>query len=299
MPGAPHSRRILVVGEALVDIVYGREIVGGSPANVALGLGRMGADVEFLTAIADDARGARISAHLDASGVRVLPASRTLVRTSTARVQLNEDGGAEYDFDISWMLPGIVQSDHDVLHVGSIACFLEPGASTLVRMLSDLRPLGAWVSFDPNIRPALLDGVDVTGRVEQIAAVARVVKLSDEDARAIYPGLTLPEVATWLLGLGPELVVITRGGEGMLLVSPHHTVTVAAPRVPVVDTVGAGDTVMAALLAHLTCTERWSFSAADLSELGNFCAAAAAITVRRAGADLPTDAEVAAEVTPG
>ncbi|RZI85266.1 MAG: carbohydrate kinase, partial [Microbacterium sp.] len=123
-----NAPRVLVIGEALIDIVDGTEIVGGSPANVALGLGRLGIDVELLTAIGSDDRGRRIADHLGESGVRVLPESLCLEQTSTARASIRPDGSAAYDFDIEWTLPLSGADAHDIVHVGSIACFLEPGA---------------------------------------------------------------------------------------------------------------------------------------------------------------------------
>lgn len=287
--------RILVIGEALIDIVDGTEIVGGSPANVALGLGRLGCDVRLLTALAHDTRGDRIAQHLASSGVGVLPGSFTLERTSTARATLGPDGSAEYDFDVAWTLPATTDDTCDVLHVGSLACFLEPGATALRAIVREAAAAGTRVTFDPNIRADLLAGVDVVARVEEIAASAVTIKLSDADAESIYPGRTLDDVADLLLALGPQLVAVTRGAEGSLIRTARHRVTVEAPRTEVVDTVGAGDTFMAALIASLAAEdEPGSLSAERLGRLGAFCAAAAALTVSRAGADLPTRAEVEA-----
>lgn len=288
-----NARRVLVVGEALIDSVDGEEIVGGSPANVALGLGRLGVDVELLTAIGADARGRRIVEHLSASGVAVLPESMCIERSSTARATIGADGSAEYTFDLTWMLPHAGAGDHDVVHVGSIACFVEPGADEVVALAREAAARGQRVTFDPNIRPALLGGVDARRRVEELAKIASAVKLSDEDAAHLYPGLATDAVVDRLLSLGPQIVAVTEGGAGALIAGADGRVRVAAPAVDVVDTVGAGDTFMATLVASLTALDDWTLNDAELETLLIRCVDAAAVTVGRKGADLPWRAELA------
>lgn len=279
--------RVLVIGEALIDIVDGVEIVGGSPSNVALGLGRLGIPVDLLTALAHDQRGERIHTHLERSGVRVLPESFSLERTSTARAKIRADGSAEYEFDVTWQVPSVDVAHYDVVHVGSVGCFLEPGASTVLDLICAARQAGARITFDPNVRPALSGPSDPASRAERIARTSTAVKLSDEDARALYPGSTLEGVAARLHEFGVELVAITRGGDGSTLSTRTGTASVSAPRVDVVDTVGAGDTYTAALVASLLVERDWSLGSDALVRLGAFCARAAAMTVGRAGADLP------------
>lgn len=286
--------RVLVVGEALIDIVGGTEIVGGSPANVALGLGRLGLDVGLLTALGDDERGRRIESHLRASGVRVHPESFTLARTSTARATVGGDGSAEYEFDVDWRLPHAGVPGQELLHVGSLGCFLEPGASRVMDLVRDTTGAPTRLTFDPNIRPALVDPSMVRRRVEDIASVASAVKLSDEDAQLIYPGLRVDDVADRLLTLGPAIVAVTRGGEGALIATPRARARFRAPETRVVDTVGAGDTFMAAMIATLANAGTWDLAPAEMNALGEFCVTAAAITVGRAGADLPSRRDVEA-----
>ena len=133
---APSSPDVLVVGESLVDIVTTTngttEHPGGSPANVAYGLGRLGVDTTLLTSIGGDRRGAVVEDHLARAGVRFLPGSRRPGRTATAAATLTAEGSARYDFDISWELPiatPIVIPR--ILHTGSIATFLAPGATAV------------------------------------------------------------------------------------------------------------------------------------------------------------------------
>lgn len=284
--------RILVVGEALVDIVDGVEIVGGSPANVALGLGRLGADVELLTALAPDERGLRIVRHLEDSGVTVLPESFSLERTSTATAAVGADGSAEYEFDIAWELNEISVDGYDIVHVGSIACFLEPGGAEVLRTVNRAVAGGAMVTFDPNFRESIVPSTHAPKRARLVAERSAVIKLSDEDAQGLFPGMSEGDLVRHLLGLGPELVVVTCGAAGSLLATAADCVEVEAPQITVVDTVGAGDTFMAALVSSLAQRSGCLLSSAELHQIGDFCAAAAAITVSRLGADLPTSDEV-------
>src|SRR5690606_15013099 len=146
-----------VIGEALIDIVErdggSIEHVGGSPANVALGLGRRGLDATLLTQIGADPRGRAIEAHLAESHVRVVSARGPA--TSTARARIQPDGSAEYAFDIAWGAFGDAElPSAQLVHTGSIAAFLEPGASDVVRIIREVG--AAEVTFDPNIRPDLV-----------------------------------------------------------------------------------------------------------------------------------------------
>jgi fructokinase len=282
---------VLVIGEALIDIVetgsWATEHVGGSPANVALGLGRRGVRVALLTQIADDLRGGGIVEHLEASGVEVLAESFTLRTTSTAVAHIAADGHAEYEFDVRWdALPEVTTRSPRVLHTGSIAAFLEPGAASVRRLLETS---GAeHVTFDPNIRPALLPPhPDAVRMFEQTAVLADVVKMSDEDAAWLYPDRTPDAVIDAALALGPTIVAITLGGEGALLGSAEGRVRVPAPPVDAVDTIGAGDTFMASLIVSLMAEGADASSIEALERMGRSAVLAAAITVSRPGADLP------------
>ena len=282
---------VLVVGEALMDVVRSpsgeTELPGGSPANVALGLARLGLDVQFLTALAPDTRGGQIAAHLRGSGVSVLPESFSLQATSSAVAQIAEDGAAHYDFDVRWSLPeDFVASPSALLHTGSIAAFLAPGAGAVLDLMHTApTPL---VSFDPNIRPALLGSQHATVQLfEAAVTAATVVKLSDQDASWLYPARTAQEVARHVHGLGPILVAVTLGSEGALLRSGETVIEVAADRVRVADTIGAGDTFMASLIRSVLLADD-GFDAAWLKRTGQIAATAAAITVSRPGANLPT-----------
>ena len=291
---------VLVIGEALIDIVehaergHAEEHVGGSPANVALALGRLGNPVRLLTALGRDARGERIERHLTDSGVVVDRRSWVLDRTSTARATIH-DGAATYDFDITWPLDVNPEPITErVVHVGSIAAFLLPGADAVYRLVEHVAG-DAIVSFDPNIRPALSGNRrSAIARVESLVEKSDIVKLSDEDAAWLYPEWPLDAVAEHLLECGARLVAITTGATGAQLASQRARVQVPAPTVKVRDTVGAGDTFSAGLIdAALRDLSLLSTLDEDsLFTLGCHAAAAAAITVQRPGADPPTRHEL-------
>ncbi len=286
---------ITVIGEALVDIVphHGStaEIPGGGPANVALGLGRLGVPVEFMTWLGRDERGRCVTQHLEASGVHLTVGSHGAARTSTAEVELDASGQPRYHFELSWELPAEAAPNTPWVHIGSIGAFLEPGASRVLHIVETSRRAGRTVCFDPNVRPALMPGTEqARTRFKRLASCTNVLKLSDEDADWLYPGLTTDAVIDRLHELGPVLVVLTRGATGSVLSTTATRVEVGAVRTDVVDTVGAGDSYMAALLWQLLRdrTGEPSWSQQRLGEMGQLCARAAALTVGREGAALPS-----------
>lgn len=290
---------ILVVGEALTDIIrtpFGeREHPGGSPANVALGLARLGVPTFFLTAIGRDRRGQAIASKLAASGVELMPESWSLPQTSTAAAEIAHDGAAAYTFDVSWELPEEVQLPSvRHLHIGSISAFLDPGAGRVEELVLALSA-SATVSFDPNIRPALLrDRDSALSRFERLASLVDLVKLSDEDAAFLYPDRRAEEAAKTVAALGPT-VAVTKGAHGSFLVAGTEAIEIEPIAVSVSDTVGAGDSYMSALLWALLSTEKERQApptGRELAKAGTFAAKAAAITVGHHGAEPPTLAEV-------
>lgn len=293
-PSCPETD-VLVVGEALIDIIDTAagavEFPGGSGLNVAFGLGRLGISTAFLTALGNDHRSARIQQHVAGAGVSVVPGAVNLPRTSTATARLDSNGSAEYDFDIHWELPPLSPPVlAKVLHTGSLATFLKPGAKQ-VRIL--LESFSGLITYDPNIRHTLLpDHAAALRTFEETAALATVVKLSSEDARWLYPRWSPAAVGHHLLGLGPELAVMTDGGSGSYLWSNTADVHVPARAVVVKDTVGAGDSYMSALIAGLIEDPQGVFDAARLTRLGTAASGAAAVTVGRHGANPPTRAEL-------
>lgn len=303
------SERALVVGEALVDVVLAADGAtaahpGGSPANVALGLGRLGRDVELLCWLGEDANGTLVAEHLAASGVRLAAGSRGAAQTSVATASLDDSGAATYVFDLEWDVPVGAQPSGSpvVVHTGSIAAVLEPGANAVLALVEEARAT-ATITYDPNARPSLMgEPAAANARVEAMLALADVVKVSDEDIEWLT-GSSPEAIAPHWLGLGAQLVVVTRGGDGASAwTADGRILHVAAQRVDVVDTVGAGDSFMGGLIDGLWSADllgaerRESIGAASdqvLRAILERCVRIAAITVSRAGANPPGSAELA------
>lgn len=301
----------LVIGEALVDVVRDRdgsvtERPGGSPLNVAVGLGRLGRDVRLLTSLGGDARGDVVSAHLAASHVVVESAGRAGVATSSATAVIAADGSARYEFDLDWDLREAPTPQAAVVHTGSLAAALAPGDEVALRAVAVARG-SSLVSFDPNIRAALMRPHRAqVPRTERFFAVADVVKLSDEDAEWLYPGVPTDAVVDRILALGPALVSITLGAAGALVATRNHRSRRSADSTGLVDTIGAGDSFMAGLLhglaGHLErdglCAVRDGgvLTRDALESLADLASACSSITVRRRGADLPWASELAGVV---
>ena len=251
----PH---ILAIGEALIDVVmtyeqpdFPVEIPGGSPANVALTLGRLGRPVALATWIGLDERGRLIDFHMNDSGVHVTAASRGASHTSTALARLDESGAASYTFDLEWApTPPIkVPPTAQILEAGSISAIIEPGASAVLDALTRGRE-HALVCFDPNARPSIMGEPEAAlASLERFIALADVVKVSDEDIEWLTGGAPIDEVVDRWLGMGPSLVVVTRGKHGSDVATVSGLRFTKTPAdVPVVDTVGAGDSFMGGII---------------------------------------------------
>jgi fructokinase len=303
--------RTLVIGESLIDLVQRpdgstQEHVGGSPANVAVGLARLGHDITFATRIGDDERGTRIARHLASEGVSLTDGSVGGRPTSVATSTLDATGAAAYSFDLAWELTeGRPPAGLTHVHTGSIAATLEPGASAVLTTLQSARP-SATISYDPNARPSMMgDPHEVRAKIEQLIGLSDVVKASDEDIAWLYEAAPLSDVLRLWGQLGPALMVLTRGDNGAVigLSITGELTAVDAPVVEVVDTVGAGDSFMAGLLSGLldagllggiqARARLRSASLADVRPAVDRALACAAITVSRAGANPPHLAELA------
>jgi len=292
---------VLVVGEALVDVVrhdHGDTVEhpGGSPFNVAVGLARLGVLTTLAAQLADDAHGDLLHEHLLASDVELDDLSPTPERTSTAAATLAADGTAHYDFDLVWKPDSLPDPDaFSALHVGSLGTILMPGSRLVAQIVARAHAVGVPVSFDANVRLTVEPDVARWRQVfDTLAPLATVLRMSDDDASVLFPGRDVGDVAAEL-ATEQRLVAITRGGDGAVLATATHVVEIGAPAVDVVDTIGAGDSFTAALLAGLAA-RGWptasDLRADDLTMLGDYAARAAAITCSRPGADPPTAADL-------
>lgn len=293
----------LLIGESLVDakkLADGstQTVPGGSSLNVAIGLGRLGQNVTLVTQIADDHNGQLIREHLAANHVTVL--AKPQKSTSVAHATIRPDGSAEYEFEIEWspVFDHVIPEGVEFVHAGSIAAHLAPGGQETFNLLAAGRAR-AVTSYDPNCRPSILRDVAKTRReVERYVEVSDVVKASDEDIAWLYPGLRFREVADkWLSG-GAQLVVVTRGGAGAWCATAEGpSFDAATIAVNVIDTIGAGDTFMAALLHGLSGegvggpfgrSRLRGLDERALREIIQQAALGAAIACTRAGANPPT-----------
>lgn len=307
---------LTVLGEAIVDLVAegDRRYVahpGGSPLNVAVGLGRLGQPVSLAARLSGDAFGVLFREHLAGAGVDPRHLVAAAEPSTLAVATVDAAGVATYDFwtegtaDWQWTeaeLAGVVGPDTVALHTGSIALELEPGASRVLDLLRAVKGDGrVTISYDPNVRLARRGPVEA-GRsaVEQVVALADVVKVSSEDLDWLYPGEDPVAAAGRWTQAGPGLVVVTLGGDGAVaLTADAGPVRRAAPPVTVVDTVGAGDAFSSGLLGALADRDALGRggagpAAVDLAAVLDRACLVAALTCARAGANPPTRSELQA-----
>ena len=299
---------VLVAGESLVDVLTAAdgtrtELPGGSPANVAVALARLGTRVRLLTAYAEDRLGSIVAEYVGEPGVEPAADPHVVDRTSSAMATLDASGSASYVFDVSGVLP---EPDLSVppthLHVGSLGAVLPPGAGLLADLVQRLTPT-ATISYDINARPSAVP-LDAATRVRVGALVAAsdVVKASDEDLAAWLPELSIDEAAARLVGSGAGVVVVTLGRHGARCYTERGLAAeVPGEDVVVRDTIGAGDVFCATLLDTLRgrgllgADRREALRAVaadDWTEILRRSTRAAGITVSRAGASGPTPAEL-------
>lgn len=301
---------ILACGEALIDMLP-RESTkgeaafapypGGAVFNTAIGLGRLGIETQFLCGMSSDFLGDILRDGLDAAGVDHSPSPKLVAPCTVAFVKL-VDGQATYAFydENSAMRTLTVAPaiDANALFFGGISLVGDGCGDTFEALM--LREAPARVTMiDPNIRPSFIrDVVAYRARIDRMIEVADIIKLSDEDLHWFEGEGDLPDLARGLVAKGAKLVCITEGADGVTGYSAEHEVFVPSERADVVDTVGAGDTFNAGLLAgldragNLTKAKIAGLSAEDIRSALHLGVRAAAVTVSRAGANPPTAAEL-------
>ena len=297
--------QVWVAGEVLIDLIpQGSErkpIVGGGPANTAKALSKLGIDTQFIDGISTDNYGQMAKDELVASGVKLDYVRYSDKPTCLAIVSLSYAGSASYEFVIentatfdftSDWLPNPETERLALLHIGTLATVIEPGASVLFEWAQSVAKV-AQIVFDPNIRPAVIsDRKKYLMQVERWVSISSSVKVSDEDIRWLYPSFEIEQVVNNWLTKGPSLIVVTYGDKGLAGYRVEEKVSVDAIKVVVADTVGAGDTVGAILVEAIVKDGLDTLSGVRLEMMLKRAAKAAAITVSRSGANPPTLKEI-------
>ena len=297
--------QVWVAGEVLIDLIpEGSErkpIVGGGPANIAKALSNLGIDTQFIDGISTDDYGQMARSELVTSGVKLDYVKYSDKPTCLAIVSFSDSGSASYEFVIentatldftSDWLPNPQTERPSLLHAGTLATVIEPGASVLFDWAQSVAKV-APIVFDPNIRPAVIsDREQSVQQVERWVSISSAVKVSDEDINWLYPSLDIEQVVNNWLAKGPSLIVVTYGDKGLAGYRVGEKVSVDAVKVLVADTVGAGDTVGAILVEAIVKDGLSSLSGVRLEMMLKRAAKAAAITVSRSGANPPTLKEI-------
>jgi fructokinase len=299
------SDQVWVVGEVLIDLIPDETkyvaVVGGGPANTAKALARLGVNACFIDGISNDEYGQMAKAELLSANVLLDYAQYSNKPTCTAKVTLSKSGGATYEFVIEgtatfdfsdqW-LPNPQSLKPSLLHIGTLATVIEPGASVLFKWAQGVANL-APIVFDPNIRPAVLGNRDeYVKKVEKWVAISSAVKVSDEDLNWLYPGKAINEILNKWFEVGVELVVVTLGDKGITAYRKNEQISVDAVKVVVADTVGAGDTMGAVLVEAIINNGLDKLTGEVLKSMLNRAVKAAAITVSRTGANPPSKDEI-------
>ena len=300
---------IVVCGEALMDTIdvgdgTRRAMPGGGPFNTARALARLGVPTAFLGRLSEDVFGRQLKDLLVADGVNLELASVGPESTTIAVVELDGQGLAEYKFFVEGtsapnltidMVPSEFAPDVNALHIGTLGLVLEPIASTLVELVA--REHGRrLVMLDPNVRVGLADDDDYRERLLSVVAQSTLVKASQDDLAWLCPGLAYDQAADRILGQGVKLVVVTLGARGAYGAHDGYRISVSAPPVEIVDTIGAGDAFGAALLAwlhdHDAIQPDLRLDEEQLKAALDYACLAAALTCARAGADPPRKSEM-------
>ena len=306
----------LVCGEALFDFFLESEAgpaaatyaarAGGSPFNVAIGLNRLGQASGLLTGLSGDLLGQRLRQVLDAEGVSTAYAIPTDRPTTLSLVGLDTAGVPAYQFyDNGSADTGVVEADLPVLgdevtglHFGSYSLAAAPVADAFAALARRKGP--RFMTLDPNVRPTVEPDMEVwRARLDVLIPMADLVKISAEDMELLWPGRSHAGFAADLIDRGVSMVVVTDGGDAAHgWTASGLAASATPPKVTVIDTVGAGDTFQAALIARLLrdpagpAAALAALDAPGLSAVLGYAARAAAITCSRRGADLPRAAEL-------
>ncbi len=297
--------QVWVAGEVLIDLIPDgadrKPIVGGGPANTAKALAKLGISNQFIDGISTDKYGQMAKRALDNVGVMLDYAKYSDKPTCLAIVSLSQTGTASYEFLIEntatfdytpdW-LPDSSSKNPSLLHIGTLATVIEPGASVLFSWAQAVAKV-APIVFDPNVRPDVMSNRDeYVAQVERWVGISSAVKVSNDDLYWLYPSIEIDQIVNNWLAKGPSLIVVTYGDKGLAGYRIGEKVSVDAIKVVVADTVGAGDTVGAILVEVIVKDGLNTLSGVRLEMMLKRAAKAAAITVSRSGANPPTFKEI-------
>jgi fructokinase len=299
---------VWVCGEALIDLIPvepGSEqrnaIPGGGPANTAHALARLDVSTEFIGGLSDDQYGQRMRAEFIEGRVGLTFTPEHQLPTCLAIVSIDLDGGATYEFKIDGTatfafatenLPDPKLIQPEAIYIGTLATIIEPGASILKDWVLEAKDY-APIIYDPNIRSSVIsDKSRYQEVVKEWVALSNVVKASEDDLAWLYPDTNPLEIARSWVSLGIQLVVITKGENGMVGVTENQEVLIPGVKIDVIDTVGAGDTVGAVIVEALVEFGLEKLTSELLSHTLHRAALAASITCSRSGANPPTKAEL-------
>ena len=280
---------------------------GGSPANVAVALARLGTRVRFAARLSDGVLGRLVRRHLTASGVDLSDCVDADGEATLALAALDSAGRAQYSFyvdktvDWQWKAAELPAVDDrtPAVHSGSLALAMPPGCEPLTTALAGYRAQGAAISIDPNARPGIVSARRYRSLLPAWIATADILKLSDEDLDYIYPGADWAECCADWHRQGVGLVILTRGAAGAVVSTADHMCEVPGyPVHPMADTIGAGDAFTGGLLHHLAERDLLRNRLAGLDRDGavaavRFAARVAAAACRRPGADPPWAGDLA------
>lgn len=306
---------ILVAGQAIYDFfeqssnraaVQFTACPGGAPFNVAVALARLGTPVSFIGALSTDHMGRKLAAALQREGIDGRWVKQSALPTALAIVGEQDGGGPSFSFygdrpahcDLTKADLPIVPDAVKAIYAGCFPLVQEPVGSTLLALLEHNHSTRV-IAYDPNVRPSIEPDLDLwRTRFAAFAAYADIIKISSDDFAILFPGENSDAMAQGWLERGASLVLYTNGEKGSLLFGHAGQIRASAPPVLVQDTVGAGDTAMAAMLGWLYARDLLvknklrNLNKADMQKMLQFVSIAAAITCTRIGADPPTRAQI-------
>lgn len=300
--------KIAVIGEGVIDRFITadshKDVIGGSGLNTAVALKRAGSDAVWFTRLSSDVNGRLLAAYAESEGVLDSNVINAAEPAPLVKVHLSDSGQPRYEFELDgaadwqWVSSELqpLKTDYAVVQIGSLSAVLDPGAQILIDTLKELTETGRspLVTYDPNARPsAAVDepqALLMKKRINQVVELADLIKVSDEDLNWIFPTQEPAESARQWSERGPQLVVMTMGGDGAVAYRFGKEVTrVPGEKIQVVDTVGAGDTFMAWLIHGVESLHdcKVPTSESDIKSLLSTAAKAAAITCSREGCKPP------------